>query len=465
MKTEILGKEDHRVSLRAEVGPEDLEGILDQAYREIGKNVKIPGFRKGKVPRKVIDSHIGAEQVRYEAIKNNLAELYMMAVEDSGISPVSEPELEIKDLNKEGTLIFEAHVYVKPEVEIDDYKGIEVDSPDTEVSDSDLEDAIAELRERLATLEVIEGRPVEEGDYALFDYKVFAEGVTAEEAAGSDVMIKVGSGEFMEGFDEQLIGARKGDIIDVSLKVPEDFPEESIAGKTATFRTIVKEIKHKVLPPVDDNLAMETTSFETLEELKEDLRPKIENSKKSMAERETVSQLVKKLMDTVVIDLPEPMVRRQIDSEMEEFATELRMRGANVEDFWNSIGGSRKDFEDSIRERVEENIKSELILEAVADKENIEVFDEDAEEYIRSNASAFGGDAEKLIEMARERDGLSGIKANLRISKAVDVLKDSAVYTGGNKTEEEGESETAIEDNEKPVENLNNASTDDEGEA
>ncbi|MBN2168990.1 MAG: trigger factor, partial [Actinobacteria bacterium] len=394
-----------------------------------------------------------AEQVRYEAIKNNLAELYMMAIEDSGISPVSEPELDIVDLNKEGMLIFEAHVYVKPEVEIDDYKGIEVESPDTEVTDSDLDDAIGELRERLATLEVVEGRPVEEGDYALFDYKVFAEGVTAEEASGSDIMIQIGSGDFVEGFDEQLIGSRKGDIIDVSLKVPEGFPEESISGKTATFRTIVKEIKHKVLPPVDDNLAKETTKFETLEEFKEDLRPKIENSKKSMAEREIISQLVKTLMDTAVIDLPEPMVKRQIDAEMEEFSSELQMRGANVEEFWSSIGGGRQDFEDSIRERVEENIKSELILEAIADKENIEISDEDVEEYIRSNASAFGGDAEKLIEMARERDGLSGIKANLRISKAVDVLKDSAVYSSGDKPEEESQGEDLKEDNEEPTEN------------
>lgn len=451
--------------MKVEIGPDDLEEILEKTYQDISRNVKIPGFRKGKVPRKVIDSHIGADQVRYEAIKNNLADLYAMGIEDSGISPVSEPELDIKELNDDGKLIFEAHVDVKPEVTVENYKNIEVDSPETEVTDDDIEEAVNELRERLATLEIVEGRPVEEGDYTLFDYKTFAEGVSSEESAGSDVMIQVGSNEFIEGFDEQLVGAKKGDIIDVSVKVPEGFPEESIAGKPATFRTIIKEIKHKVLPPVDDNLVKEASPFETIEEFKEDLKPKLESQKKSMADREVISQLMDKLVEATEIDLPESMVRRQMNAEMEEFAMELRMRGADVNDFWNSMGGSKEAFEESIRERVEESLKSELILEAIADQENIEVSVEDAEEYIRSNASSFGGDAEKLIEMARERDGLAGVKANLRISKAVDVIKDNAVHKDADEVAGEDKSGDVKEDNAESIENLNNASDGDEGEA
>ena len=432
LKTEVSKGEGHQVTLKVEAGGEDLEPIIDEAYRDLSKKLKVPGFRKGKVPRKVIDSQLGAENVRKEAIRDGLPTLYMMGVIDSGIFPVSDPEISGLEISDDGSsVVFEATVDVKPEIEVKDYMGIEVEKPDTGVTEEDVKRALDEARDRFATLEVVEGRPVEDKDYVLFDYKVFTDGEPMEGSSGSDRMIQVGSEDFLPGFDEQLVGARKGDILDVFVSFPPEYEVRELAGKPATFRTIVKEVKRKVLPPLDDGLAREVSHFETLDDFKEDLKGRIAKIKEAAGERLIRERVVAALADKTYIDLPESMVKYQIDGEIEELEHDLSERGITLDEYLEALKGSRHQLENAIRERVVENLKAELVVDAVASAENVGVSDEEAEEYIRETAKASGGDPEEVFEQASRQGRIPAVKANMRLSKAVDLLVENAVFEGG----------------------------------
>jgi trigger factor len=392
----------------------------------------VPGFRKGKVPRQVIDSQLGAENVRKDAIREGLPTLYMMGVIDSGIFPVSDPEISGLEIGEDdGTVVFEATVDVKPEVEVKDYTGLEIEKPDAEVTEEDLKLALEDARDRFATLEVVEGRPVQDKDYVLFDYKVFTDGVPVEGSSGSDRMIQVGSEDFLPDFDKQLVGARKGDILDVFVSFPPEYEVRELAGKPATFRTIVKEVKRKVLPPLDDGLASEISHFKTLEEFKEDLKSRIAKIKEAEGERLVRERVVGALVGRTYVDLPESMVKYQIDGEIEELERDLSQRDITLDEYLEALKGSRYQLEKAIRERVVESLKSELVVDAVAAAENIEVSDEEAEEYIRETAMASGGDPDKVLEAARSQGRMPVVKANMRLSKAVDLLVENAVFEGG----------------------------------
>ncbi|MCJ7652636.1 MAG: trigger factor, partial [Actinobacteria bacterium] len=292
-----------------------------------------------------------------------------------------------------------------------------------------------------------EGRPVEDKDYVLFDYKVFTDGVPLEGSSGSDRMIQVGSEDFLPGFDEQLVGARKGDILDVFVSFPPEYEARELAGQPATFRTIVKEVKRKVLPPLDDGLAAEVSRFETLDDFKEDLKRRIAELKEASAERLIREKVVGALVDQTYIDLPESMVKYQIDGEIEELERDLSQRDITLDEYLEALKGSRYQLEKAIRERVVESLKSELVVDAVAAAENIEVLDEEAEEYIRETAMASGGDPDKVLEAARRQGRIPVVKANMRLSKAVDLLVEDAVFKGGapvRKVEPEPEVEETV---------------------
>jgi len=424
-----------------------MKHIIDETYRKIGRKVKVPGFRRGKVPRKVIDSHLGEEYVRGEVIRNGLPTLYMVGVRDSGIMPVSDPEINLLDTDEEGTVTFEAKVDVKPEVVVRGYRGIVVERPNTEVTDDDLRKALDEARDRFATLEVVEGRPVAEGDFVLFDYKVLADGVPLEGSSGSDRMTEVGSGDFAEGFDEQLVGGRKGDILDIHVTFPPDYGEKELAGKPATFRTIVKEIKRKVAPELTDDLVRQMSNFETLEEFKDDFRERIARAKELVGERQVREEVAKTVVESTDVDLPDSMVDDQVLREIEEFAQELKGREVTLDDYLGAMKGTREQLEKGIRESVTAGLKAELAMDAVASAEGIEVSDEDAREFIRDSASVGGGDPDKAVEEARSRGRIAAVRASMRLSRAVDFLVECSVFEGEEPAPEAG---VDAEDGTKP---------------
>jgi trigger factor len=373
--------------------------------------------------------------VRTEAVKNGLPTLYVMGVIEAGIVPVSDPEINLIEAGEEGNVVFEAKVDVKPEITVTDYKGLELEAPDTEVTDEDLIQALDEARDRFATLEVVETRPAANGDYVMFDYKVFADGEPLEGKAGTDRMTELGTDVFLPGFDEQLVGARKGDILDVVITFPPDYGEPVLAGKPATFRTMVKEIKQKVLPPLDDSLAKEVSNFETLDEFKEDLRTRIGMIKVNMGERQLKDAAVGALVEQTFVDLPDSMVEHQVNDEIQSMSEELAERNITLEDYLQALKGTRYELEKAIREKVIDSIKAELILDAVASAEGIEISDEEAEEYIRESALAAGGDPKKVLAEAIKHNRIGNVKANLRLSKAVDILVENAVVKTGEEPE------------------------------
>ncbi len=414
-----------------------MKGIIDETYRKISWEVSVPGFRKGKVPRKVIDSHLGTEYVRSKAISDGLPTLYMMGVQDSGIMPVCDPEINLLDTDEEGMVVFEAEVDVKPEVVVEGCRGIVVERPDTEVTNDELKQALGEACDRFATLEVVEGRPVEEGDFVLFDYKLMAEGVSPEDSSGHDRMTEVGSEDFAEGFDEKLVGGRKGDILDIHVTFPPDHEEKELAGKPATFRTIIKEIKRKVSPELTDDLVRQMSSLETVEELKDDFRERIARAKESAGERQVREEVARNLVERTDVELSDSMVDDQVRREIEEFAQELEGRGTTLDEYLKAMKGTRDQLEKSIRESVISGLKSELVMDAVASTEGIEVSDEDIEEYIRKTAGVSGGDPDKAVEEARKQGRMSAVRAGMRLSRAIDFLVEHSVFEG----EEAGETD------------------------
>ena len=407
-----------------------MERILDETYRELSNKVKVPGFRAGKVPRKLIDSHLGADYVRMEAVKKGLPTMYLLGVRDAGITPVSDPEIDILETREDMTVVFEAKVDVKPEIKVTDYRGIEIERPDTAVTDEDVQRALDDARDRFATLEVVEGRPVAEGDFVLFDYKVFTDGVPVEGSSGTDMLLEVGSGDFLPDFDSQLVDARKGDILDLVVSYPPDYEVRELAGKPATYRTIVKEVKRKVLPPLDDDLAREVSRFETLEEFREDLRERIARIKELSGERQVRERALAVLADRTYVDMPDSMIEHQVEHEIAEFSEELSQKDISLDDYLQAMKGTRHQLEKAIRERVTEGLKAELILDAVADAENIEITDEETEAYVRANAEATGGDPEKILEDVRRQMRIPVIKAGMRVTRVMDLLAENAVFIG-----------------------------------
>jgi trigger factor len=432
------------VTLKVEAGPEDMEGILEQTYRELSRNIRVPGFRKGKVPRQIIEAQVGVEAVRAEAINKGLPTLYVMAVRESGIVPVSDPEINVLETTEEGGVVFEAKVDVKPEVTVEDYKGIRVEKPEIDVTEDDMRMALDEARERFATLEVVEVRPVEEGDFVIFDYKAFADGVPVEGKSGSDMTTQVGTSDFLPGFDEQLVGKRKGDILDVSITFPPEYEVRDLAGKPATYRTIIKEVKHKVLPPMDDALVKEISGFESIDEFKKDLRERIARIKEMNGRQQLRDEVLKNLSDRTFIDLPESMVDHEVQNEVEGFAGELAQRSIGLEEYLNAMKSTRYQLEKAVRERVEKNLKDQLLVDAVATAEDIEISDEDAEKWLAETAAQSGMDVKKFVAEAKKHDRIPVVKANLRLERALDVMADTAVIVGYAKPEPvEGEEEPA----------------------
>ncbi len=412
-----------------EVDPEELAEMLEQTYKDISRKLKIPGFRKGKIPRKVIDSHLGPEHVRIEAIKSGLPGLYVKGVRESGIFPVSDPEIKLIEAGENGKVIFEAKVDVKPEIEIKDYKGLEIKAPESKVTEDDVNDALDEARNRFATLEVVETRPAGSGDFVMFDYKVFADGEPLEGKSGADRMIEIGADDFLPGFDEQLEGARKGDILDVVVTFPPEYGEQSLAGKPATFRTMVKEVKKKVLPALDDDLAKNVSEFETLVEFKDDLRKRIALIKERTVKRAIRERVTQALVDRTYIDLPDSIVERQVQREIKKISDELSGRGISLDDYLAALKETRYQLEKVIRDNVVDELKTELVVDAVAKAESIEVSDEEAVEYIKENALAGGENPATDKDEIYSDDMISGVKANLRLSKGIDLLVENAVIT------------------------------------
>ncbi|AMX82714.1 trigger factor [Geobacillus subterraneus] len=406
--------------LTVEVDAEQVNKGLDAAFKKVVKNVALPGFRKGKVPRVLFEKRFGVEALYQDALDILLPEAYAKAVEEAGIEPVSMPEIDIEQMEKGKSLIFKAKVTVKPEVKLGQYKGLEVEKIDTTVTDEDVENELKRLQENYAELVVKEDGTVENGDTVVIDFEGFVDGEPFEGGKAENYSLEIGSGTFIPGFEEQLVGMKAGEEKDIQVTFPEEYHAEQLAGKPATFKVKVHEVKAKQLPALDDEFAKDADEeVETLDELKAKIRARLEEAKKNEAEAAVRNAVVEKAAANAEIDIPAVMVQNETDRMLREFDQRLQMQGLNLQLYYQFSGQDEAALREQMKEDAEKRVRAALTLEAIAQAENIDVTDEEVNEELEKMAAAYNLSVDKLKELL---GSLDGVKEDLKWRKTVDFL-------------------------------------------
>lgn len=440
MKASVEKIEKNRVTLEVEVEPEVMATAMQKAYTKLVKQVNIPGFRKGKVPRKVLENYIGTEPLMEEAVENVVPNAYLDAVAENAIEPIDQPNIEMVQLEDGKPVIFKATVDVKPEVTLGDYKGIEVAKKVDEVTDEDVDRYLKTLQERYAKLVVLEeNEAAAADDTAVIDFEGFVDGEAFEGGKGEEHPLVLGAGSFIPGFEEQLIGASAGEEKDVTVTFPEDYQAENLAGKEAVFKVKVKEIKRKEFAPMDDEFAKDVSEFETLEELKSDTRNKLETTAQQQGEAAFRSAVIDLVADNAETEVPEQLVGRRMEQMMDNFSRRLEQQGMNMEQYMEYTQSSLEDFKKQYRPEAVKSVKSDLVLEAVAHQENVEVTEEDINAEIEKMAKMYNQDVESLKAIMAAQDSLDSLEYGIMLDKAADLLVANAVPVPAGQEETPGE--------------------------
>ncbi len=426
MSLQVEKLEKNMAKLTIEVSPEELEGALQHAYLKNRKQITIPGFRKGKVPRQIIEKMYGPSFFYEDAVNELIPSAYEKAVDECELELVSRPEVSIVQIEKGKPFIFTAEVAVKPEVELGQYKGIEVEKQDTAATDEEVDKEIDKERESNSRSITVEDRPVQDGDMTVIDFEGFVDGTPFEGGKGTDYPLTIGSGAFIPGFEEQLIGAEIGKETEVNVSFPEDYHAKDLAGKPAVFKCTVKEIKVKELPELDDDFAQDVSDFDTLEEYKADVRKKIEERKAASAKAKKEDAVIEKIIEGAKMEIPDAMVKTQAEQGVDEFAQRLQMQGMSIEQYLQYMGGSIDAMVEQYKPQALKRIQSRLVLEAVAAAENLEVSDEELEAEYSRMAEQYKMEVEKLKELFSDADKKT-IREDLAIQKAVDLVTEAAV--------------------------------------
>lgn len=425
MQVKVENVEKNVVQLEIEVDAEKFEQGLQKSFAMNARKFNIPGFRKGKAPRAIVEKFYG-EQVLYEdAINAICPDAYEQAVEENNLYPVDKPEIDIKQIGKGQTFIFTAKVTVKPDVELGQYKDIEVQKASAVVTDEDLEKEIERVRDLNARLITIEDRPVASGDTAVIDFEGFMDGVAFEGGKGTDYSLVIGSGTFIPGFEDQLIGMATGEEKDINVTFPEDYGSKDLAGKAATFKVKVKEIKLKELPELDDEFAKDVSEFDTLEEYKSDLRKKLVEQAENRAQRENENNVVEKVVENATVDIPPVMIERRIDDQIYEFSMGLRYQGLDLKNYLEIMGMDIASLREQFKEKAEKEVKTQLVIEKIGVVEGIVPSDEDTEEEIKRIAENYKQTVEDFKQHLKP-DDIEYIRNTLVAKKTVEFLMENA---------------------------------------
>ncbi|MFP7477990.1 trigger factor [Terribacillus saccharophilus] len=407
------------------LAPEELDAALDKAFQKVVKQVQVPGFRKGRVPRKIFEQRFGVESLYQDAIDIVLPEAYMNAVEETGIEPVAQPDVDLEQIEQGKELIFKATVTVKPEVELGDYKGLEVEAEDTTVTDEDVEKEIDALRNRQAELVVKEEGTAAEGDTVVIDFEGFVDGEAFEGGKAENHSLEIGSGSFIPGFEEQLVGKESGSESDINVTFPEEYHAAELAGKEAVFKVKIHEIKAKELPELDDEFAKDVDEeVESLDALREKTKNRLQEEKTNAAENNKREQLINLATDNAKVDVPDAMVDTELDRMVREFEQRLQMQGMTLEMYAQFSGQDEAALREQMKEDAGKRVKTNLTLEAIAQAENVEVTDEDVNTELEKMAEMYQTDKEQLTQMLG--GNTDAIKDDLKFQKAIDVLVDNS---------------------------------------
>ena len=426
MSVKVENIEKNVVQLEIEVDAAKFEEGLQKSYLKNVRKFNIPGFRKGKAPRYMIERVYGEQALYEDAINIVCPEAYDQAVEEADIHPVDKPEIDIKQIGKGENLVFTARVTVKPEVELGQYKGVEVSKIDVVVTEEDVEKELNKIADRNSRLITVEDRPVQSGDTAVIDFEGFIDGVAFEGGKGTDYNLVIGSGQFIPGFEDQLIGANTGAEVEVNVTFPEEYGNSELAGKPALFKVSVKEIKVKELPVLDDEFAKDVSEFDTLDEYKADLRKKLEADAKHKAEHETEDNVVDKVVENATVDIPHVMVEKQIDRLIYDFDMRLRYQGLDLGKYMEIMGMEPTAFRGQFEGRAEKEVKTQLVLEKISKDEAIQASEEEVDQEIKRLAENYKQPEEDFKKHLKE-DDIEYIKGNLVIKKTIDMLVENAV--------------------------------------
>jgi len=427
-----------KVKISVVVEPDELGPAIERTARRLSREVKVPGFRKGKVPRPVLEARIGREALIAEAIEHEaVPEFYAKAVEELGVEPLSRGKVEPPDYKDGQPLEFSATVEVKPRIDLPPYRGVEVERPEIEVTDKHLDTQLDQLRERFAQLEVI-GRPIAKGDFAQIDLRATRHSEEIAELTRTDFLYEVGSGTVVPELDEQLEGTHKGDILRFNGTLPEEAGE--LAGQEVTFTVLVKEAKSKVLPALDDDFAQEASEFDTLDELRAHLRERLEEAATGQVRSELETRVFDTFLGQVDVPLPETLVNDELQFRASRFVQQLNLMGISLEQYQQGAETTREQLEADLRAQAERAVKAQLVLEAVAAAEGIEASDEEVEAEIGRQAQRLGREPEDVRKaLGAGRDGV--IRGDILRTKALELLvenADVAVQQGGGEAETVG---------------------------
>lgn len=421
-KWEVL--EGNRGVLTIELDAEKLNEGLDLAFKKVVKQVNIPGFRKGRIPRGMFEQRFGVESLYQDAIDILLPEAYANAIDETGIEPVDRPEIDVEQIEKGKSLIFKATVTVKPEVTLGEYKGLEVPAVETTVTDEEVEAEIKALQEKQAELVVKEEGTAELGDTVVIDFEGFQDGVAFEGGTAENFSLELGSGQFIPGFEEKLVGVATGESTEVEVTFPEEYHAEDLAGKPATFKVTVHEIKGKELSELDDEFAKDVDEeAETLAELKEKIKTRLENDKKHQAEHTVRDTVVEKASENAKMDIPSAMIDTEIDRMMSEFEQRLQMQGMNLELYFQFSGQDEAALKDQMKEDAEKRVRSNLTLEAIVAAENIEVTEEEVNAELENMSQMYNMPVDAIKQAL---GGVENLQMDIKMRKAIDFLVENS---------------------------------------
>ena len=421
MQVKVENMEKNVVQLEIEVDAAKLEAGMQKSFAKNANKFSIPGFRKGKAPRHMVEKFYG-EQVLYEdAINIVCPEAYDEAVAANDIHPVARPEIDIKEIGKGKNLVFTATVTVKPEVELGEYIGVEVQKASSLVTDEDVEKELEKTLDKNARLITIEDRGIQSGDTAVIDFEGFIDGAPFEGGKGSDHNLVIGSGTFIPGFEDQLIGAVIGAELDVNVSFPEDYGKAELAGKPALFKVKVKEIKVKELPVLDDEFAKDVSEFETLDEYKADIRNKLVERAEHKARHENEDNVVEKVVENAGVDVPDVMVEKRIDDLVYDFGMRLRYQGLDLQKYIEVMGMDMKTFREQFSKRAVQEVKTRLVIEKVGKVEDIQATEADFDEELKKLAENYKQTEEEFRKQLKE-DDMDYIKSTLVAKKTVEFL-------------------------------------------
>lgn len=443
MKAIIKETEKNSVTLEITVDNKKFEEALEKSYKKNVKQIQLPGFRKGKAPRRMIEKYYG-EGVFYEdAINLVCPTAYDEAVEELKIKPVDRPEIDIVKIGDDEPFIFSAKVTVKPEFELPEYKGVKLDKIEHKVLMADVDIEIDKMREQNARLVTVDNRAIKQGDIAVIDYEGFIDDVPFEGGKGENHSLEIGSGQFIPGFEEQLEGKKADDELDVTVTFPEDYHAEDLKGKEAIFKVKIHNVQKKELPKKDDEFAKDVSEFDTFEELRADIKKKLEEDALTRTKREKEDKVLEIIAEGTQIDIPDCMIDEQIDRMVQDFGYRISQQGLSLEQYTQFSGITLDSMREQFRDGASRSVKSNLILEKIAEAENIESTDEDVEAEITKMADMYKMEAEKVRDLMK--GSLDGMKEEIKINKTLEYLVENSVTNKTTKKKDVNENESGTD--------------------